>query len=76
MKTSLSDNSPRRRSGIAIVFVLVIISLMTALISSNSKSLYRFKREIDMVEEKQLRKFDPPAAVGAVNEEVKEEGQP
>jgi len=48
----------RRESGIAVLVMFILMSLMTALVISNSICLHYLKRDILLIEKRQLSKFE------------------
>jgi len=49
-----------RPDGVATIVVLAILAILGTLLIVNAKVLERFKREIQLVEQKQVRKFHGP----------------
>jgi hypothetical protein len=59
MKTSLSNS--RKSSGSAVVVVLVLLFMMTVLLTANSLALHRLKQSVQLIEQRQLKKYGVPA---------------
>jgi hypothetical protein len=59
MKTRLAHS--RRSSGSAVIVVLVLLFIMTVLLTANSLALRRFKRSVQLIEHRQLKKYGAPA---------------
>jgi hypothetical protein len=59
MKTRFSHSA--RTSGSAVIAVLVLLFLMTVLLTANSLTLHRFKRSVQLIEHRQLKKYAAPA---------------
>jgi hypothetical protein len=55
---------PYRRGerGSATILVLALLAIMAVFLTSNQRVLHNLKREVRLVEEKQLKKFQPPTA--------------
>lgn len=51
-----------RESGSATILVLALLAIMAVFLTSNQRVLHNLKREVRLVEEKQLKKFQPPTA--------------
>jgi hypothetical protein len=58
----LKFHHPANRGGSALVIILVLLSVMAALILANITTLHRLKVELQLVEQKQKRAFETPAA--------------
>lgn len=58
------NSKPRtqRESGSATVLVLALVAIMMVFLTANQRVLYHLKREVRLVEQQQLKKFQPPAA--------------
>jgi len=56
---------PRSKRASALLIVLVLLSVMSVLVVSNSVRLGQLKRELQLIEEKQKQKFHEP--VGRTN---------
>lgn len=55
----------RREGGSATILVLALLAIMAVFLTSNQRVLHSLKREVRLVEEKQLKKFQvPPAKPG------------
>lgn len=54
-----SQNSER---GSATILVLALLAIMAVLLSANQLVLHNLKRELRLVEQQQLKKFQSPAA--------------
>ena len=59
MKLHSSHN--KNKSGSAVLVVLALLSLMTAMVAANAKALHLLKREIQLIEREQQKKFNKPA---------------
>jgi len=57
MKLTLHSSQPR---GSAVVVMLVIIAMLSIFVVANAKRLHQLKRELNIVERRQLEKFHPP----------------
>ena len=59
-----TESHPTRRGerGSATVLVLALVAMMMAFLTANQLVLHNLKRELRIVEQKQLKKFQPPAA--------------
>lgn len=53
--------NPNRESGSAIVLVFALVVILAAILASNQSILNQTKRELKLIEEQQLKKFQPPA---------------
>ena len=72
MRIILSPSLCRRgsRSGSAILVVLILLGAMLVIIAGNNGTLNQLKREIDLIERKQLERLagsPQPVAVPAAN---------
>lgn len=54
--------NPQREAGSATILVLALLALMAVFLTANQLVLHNLKREVRLVEQKQLKKFQPPAA--------------
>jgi type II secretory pathway component PulK len=61
MKTKTRIPNSARRSGSAVIIVLVLLFMMTVLLTANSLALHRFKQSVQLIEHRQLKKYGPPA---------------
>lgn len=52
----------RRERGSATILVLALVAIMMVFLTANQLVLHNLKRELRLVEQKQLKKFQPPAA--------------
>ena len=52
----------RSARGSATVLVLALVAIMMVFLTANQRVLHNLKREVRLVEQKQLKKFQPPAA--------------
>jgi hypothetical protein len=59
MKTGFAKGE--RRSGSAVIVVLVLLFMMTALLTANSLALHRCKESLQSIEWRQSRKYGAPA---------------
>jgi hypothetical protein len=59
MKTRFSHSS--RTSGSAVLVVLALLFLMTVMLTINSLTLHRFKKSLQSIEHRQLKKYAAPA---------------
>ena len=65
---NLSPNSERktrnskRESGSATILVLALVAILMVYLTTNQRVLHTLKREVRLVEQQQLKKFQPPAA--------------
>jgi hypothetical protein len=50
-----------RSDGSAVIIVLVLLFVMTALLTANSLALRRFKHSVQLIEHRQLKKYGAPA---------------
>ena len=59
-----TESRPARREerGSATILVLALLALMTVFLTVNQLVLHNLKRELRLVEQKQLKKFQPPTA--------------
>lgn len=57
MKLIRHSSQPR---GSAVVVMLVIIAILGIFVVANAKRLHQLKRELKIVERRQLEKFHPP----------------
>lgn len=53
--------NPNRESGSAIVLVFALVVILAAILASNQSILNQTKRELKLIEQQQLKKFQPPA---------------
>jgi hypothetical protein len=53
-------NRRRHQSGLAVFVVVVLLSLISLYVAMNARTLSFFKRELGLVEEKQLRRIQAP----------------
>lgn len=58
MKVCLSNSG--RASGSAVIVVLVLLFMMTALLTANSVALHRLKQSVQLIEHRQLGKYGAP----------------
>jgi hypothetical protein len=47
----------RRQRGLATLVVLVLISVMSILLVNNSRTTHYLKRELDLLDQRQMKKF-------------------
>ncbi len=47
----------RGEGGVAVLLVLVLISLMLALVTANTNALFQLKREVKLLEDRQVRRW-------------------
>jgi hypothetical protein len=59
MKTRLANRA--RSSGSAVIVVLVLLFMMTALLTANSLALHRCKQSLQSIERRQTSKYGAPA---------------
>ena len=52
----------RSARGSATVLVLALVAIMMVFLTANQLVLHNLKRELRLVEQKQLKKFQPPPA--------------
>ena len=60
-----SRNGVRRQGGeggSATILVLALVAIMMVFLTTNQRVLYNLKREVRLVEQQQLKKFQPPPA--------------
>ena len=53
-------NARRRERGSATILVLALVAILFVYLNRNQLTLHAVKRELRLVEEKQLKKFQPP----------------
>lgn len=58
MKTAASNQGSER--GSAVIVVLALLFLTLAFIAGNDVTLRSLRREMQIIEERQLRKYEPP----------------
>lgn len=51
----------KREAGSAIVLVFALVVILAAILASNQSVLNNTKRELKLIEQQQLKKFQPPA---------------
>ncbi|MEQ2008750.1 MAG: hypothetical protein ABMA26_18375 [Limisphaerales bacterium] len=61
-RTDARYRSRRGERGSATVLVLALVAIMMVFLSTNQRVLHNLKREVKLVEQKQLKKFQPPPA--------------
>lgn len=54
--------NPKRERGSATILVLALVAIMMVFLTANQRVLYHLKREVRLVEQQQLKKFQPPVA--------------
>ncbi len=60
-----SRNGVRRQGGergSATILVLALVAIMMVFLTTNQRVLYNLKQEVRLVEQQQLKKFQPPPA--------------
>ncbi|MBI5801777.1 MAG: hypothetical protein HZA92_13775 [Verrucomicrobia bacterium] len=57
----LKTRNSKRKDGSATVLVLALLALMMVFLTANQLVLHNLKREVRLVEQKQLKKFQPAA---------------
>ena len=55
-------SSQRGERGSATILVLALVAIMMVFLTTNQRVLYNLKREVRLVEQQQLKKFQPPPA--------------
>lgn len=60
MKTTHPASKSLQRSGSAVLILLVLLSLMAILTTSNHTTLRQMRKELDLMELQQIKKFVPP----------------
>ena len=58
----LKTRNSKRKDGSATILVLALLALMMVFLTANQLVLHNLKREVWLVEQKQLKKFLPAAA--------------
>lgn len=46
-----------RKSGSTVLVVLLVLTVITTYIAANSRTLFHLKKELDLIEREQLKKF-------------------
>lgn len=54
--------NPKHQRGSATILVLALLAIMVVFLSANQIVLHNLKRDVRLVEQKQLKKFQPPTA--------------
>ena len=62
MKLKPEVRSRESESGSATILVLALVAIMMVFLTANQLVLHNLKRELRLMEQKQLKKFQPPAA--------------
>ena len=62
LKQQSAVSGQRSESGSATILILALLALMAVLLSANQLVLHNLKRELRLVEQQQLKKFQPPTA--------------
>ena len=59
-----TESHPTRSGerGSATILVLALVAIMMVFLTTNQRVLYNLKREVRLVEQQQLKKFQPPPA--------------
>lgn len=52
--------NPKREAGSATILVFALLAIMVLYMNSNQLALHSLKRDLRVVEQKQLKKFQPP----------------
>ena len=56
MKTTLQTSHRRKQNGSAVLVVIILLGVMLAFIASNTTNLNQLKRELNLIEQKQLKR--------------------
>lgn len=62
LKRQSAVSSRRSARGSATILVLALVAIMMVFLAANQLVLHNLKRELRLVEQKQLKKFQPPPA--------------
>ena len=65
MKITLSTSSRRKQNGSAVLIVLILLGILLMFIAGNTRTLNQLKREINLIEQKQLKRQAASAIPGA-----------
>lgn len=60
LKRQSAVSSQRSARGSATILVLALVAIMMVFLTANQLVLHNLKRELRLVEQKQLKKFQPP----------------
>ncbi len=60
--SELKIRNSKPASGSATILVLALVAIMMVFLTTNQRVLYNLKREVRLVEQQQLKKFQPPPA--------------
>ena len=66
---------PQRRRGTALLFVVVLLSVMGTIVLSNTRRLSLLKREIQLIDQRQQRKYVEKAPAQTQGSESKKTGK-
>ena len=58
--SKLGTRNPKRERGSATILVLALVAIMLVFLTANQRVLHNLKREVRLVEQQQLKKFQPP----------------
>lgn len=62
MKLKTKVSSRESEGGSATILVLALVAIMMVFLTANQLVLHNLKRELRLVEQKQLKRFQPPPA--------------
>jgi hypothetical protein len=65
------ERKSKSESGIAVLIVLALISFMVAFIAANSGALFHLKREIQLVDRRQQKRWNQLSGGAATNAAIK-----
>jgi hypothetical protein len=60
LNSKRQTRNPKRESGSATILVFALLAIMVLYMNSNQLALHSLKRDLRAVEQKQLKKFQPP----------------
>lgn len=58
--SKLETRNSKRENGSATILVFALLAIMVLYLNSNQLALHSLKRDLRAVEQKQLKKFQPP----------------
>lgn len=61
MKITSQTSRHRKQNGSAVLIVIILLGVMLAVIASNTANLNQLKRELNLIEQKQLKRQAAPA---------------
>ena len=61
MNTATAKSRRRNtRQGYAVIVVLALLAIMAMLVIANSRALYHLKKEVDLIEARQMKRLAQP----------------